>query len=191
MAAGWLVPGSGRARIKPWPPPGDGSPGRSSPPVAGRIIKLISINKRVYHPGVVTYFAGQIPDDEWRQLLTYCLDRADSFAVHFPDGPGMLSYGRDDFPALSGVRVAPWAGMNESVEVTGPLTAESRRLFDQIETSMTTYEPERKLWDYRLFRHGDLVLQVGDFSDVLVTADDSELAALKASGISTDQWDLA
>ena len=56
---------------------------------------------------------------------------------------------------------------------------------------MTSYEPERKLWDYRLFRRGDLVLQVGDFSDVLVTADDRELAALRAAGISADQWDLA
>ena len=124
-------------------------------------------------------------------MLTYYLEQADSFAVHFPDGPGILSYGRDDFPALPGARVAPWAGMRESVEVTGPLTAESRRLFGQIEISVISYEPERKLWDYRLFRHGDLVLQVGDFSDVLVTADDSELAALRAVGISTDQWNLA
>jgi len=140
---------------------------------------------------VVTYFAGRIPDDEWRRLLTYCLERADSFAVHFPDGPGMLSYGRDDFPALSGARLAPWAGMNESVEVTGPLTAESRRLFDQIETSVTTYEPERKLWDYRLSRRGEVLLQVGDFSDVLVSADDGDLAALRAEGVIADRWNLA
>ena len=39
---------------------------------------------------------------------------------------------------------------------------------------MTSYEPEHKLWDYRLFRNGSIVLQVGDFSDVLVTADGCE-----------------
>jgi hypothetical protein len=103
----------------------------------------------------------------------------------------MLSHGRDDFPALPGARVTPWSGMRESIEVTGPLTAESRRLFDRIETSVTSFEPERKLWDYRLSRHGELLLQVGDFSDVLVTADDSELAALRAEGVSTDEWNLA
>jgi hypothetical protein len=81
--------------------------------------------------------------------------------------------------------------MRESVEVTGPLTAESRQLFDRIETSVTSYEPEHKLWDYRLFRNGSIVLQVGDFSDVLVTADDDELATIRAGGISTDDWDLA
>lgn len=103
----------------------------------------------------------------------------------------MLSYGRDDFPVLPGVQVAPWSGMRESIEVNGPLTAESRQLFSQIEASVTSFEPERKLWDYRLFRHSDLLLQVGDFSDVLVTADDGELAVLRAEGISTDRWDLA
>jgi len=142
-------------------------------------------------PRVATYFAGGIPDEQWRRLLGYCLDRADSFAVHFPDGPGMLSCGREEFPALAGVRVAPWAGMRESVEVSGPLTTESRELFRRLETSVTSYEAERKLWDYRLFRAGDIVLQVGDFSDVLVTADDGELAALRAEGVSTGGWDLA
>jgi hypothetical protein len=140
---------------------------------------------------VATYFAGGIADGEWRRLLNYWLGQADSFAVHFPDGRGMLSCGRDEFRALAGVRVEPWAGMRESVEVTGPLTAESRQLFDRIETSVTSYEPERKLWDYRLFRNGSIVLQVGDFSDVLVTADDDELATIRAGGISTDDWDLA
>jgi hypothetical protein len=142
-------------------------------------------------PGVVTYFAGQVPDDQWRRLLGHCLRQADSFAVHFPSGPGMLSCGREEFTALPGVRVARWSGMRESIEVTGPLTGESRGLFGRIETSVASYEPERKLWDYRLFRHGDLLLQVGDFSDVLVAADDRELAALRAEGVLTDQWNLA
>jgi hypothetical protein len=89
----WIVAlgAAGRARRNPWFFPGP------------------------YHPGVVTYFAGQVPDDQWRRLL-----------------------GR-----------------------------------------------------YRLFRHGDLLLQVGDFSDVLVAADDRELAALRAEGVLTDQWNLA
>jgi hypothetical protein len=159
--------GGGRARRNPWLSPGP------------------------YHPGVVTYFAGRIPDDQWRPLLGYCLRRADSFAVHFPDGPGMLSCGREEFPALAGVRVGPWSGMRNSIEVTGPLTAESRGLFGRIETSVTRYEPERKLWDYRLSRQSDPLLQVGDFSDVLVTADDGELAALRAEGVSTERWNLA
>ena len=140
---------------------------------------------------MATYFAGGIPDGEWRRLLNYWLGQADSFAVHFPDGPGMLSCGRDEFPALAGVRVRPWDGMRESVEVSGPLNPESRQLFDRIETSVTSYEPARKLWDYRLFRNGGIVLQIGDFSDVLVTADDDELATIRAGGISTDDWDLA
>jgi hypothetical protein len=140
---------------------------------------------------VVQYFAGGLPDDQWRRLLTYCLAQADSFTAHFPDGPGMLSYGRDEFAALPGVEVSPWAGMRESAEVAGPLTPESIRLFDRIETSVRAYDAEHKLWDYRLIRGGDLLLQVGDFSDVLVTADDDELATLRANGISTGAWDLA
>ncbi len=140
---------------------------------------------------MVQYFAGGMPDDQWHRLLTYCLAQADSFTAHFPDGPGMLSYGRDEFLALPGVDMSPWAGMRESTEVAGLLTPESIRLFDRIETSVRSYDAERKLWDYRLIRRGDLLLQVGDFSDVLVTADQDELATLRANGISTDAWDLA
>ena len=137
------------------------------------------------------YFAGGLPDDQWRRLLTYCLTQADSFTAHFPDGPGRLSYGRVQFLALPGVDVSPWAGMRESTEVAGPLTPESIRLFDRIETSVRSYDAERKLWDYRLIHGGNLLLQVGDFSDVLVTADDDELAIIRANGISTEAWDLA
>ena len=137
------------------------------------------------------YFAGGLPDDQWRRLLTYCLAQADSFTVHVPDGPGLLSYGRDEFLALAGVDVTPWTGMRDSIEIAGPLTPDSIRLFDRIETSVRSYAAERKLWDYRLIRGGDLLLQVGDFSDVLVTADDDELAVLRANGIPTEAWDLA
>ena len=140
---------------------------------------------------MVTYFAGPIPDDQWRRLLGCCLRLADSFAVHFPDGPGMLSCGREEFPALTGAQAGPWSGMREAIEVTGPLTAESRELFSRIETSVSSYEPEGKLWDYRLSRRGEVLLQVGDFSDVLVSVDDGDLAALRAEGVIADRWNLA
>jgi hypothetical protein len=55
---------------------------------------------------VVTYFAGQKPNAEWRRPLSYCLEQADSFAGHFADGPGRLSCGRDDFP--EGVSTGEW-----------------------------------------------------------------------------------
>jgi hypothetical protein len=88
------------------------------------------------------YFAGGLPDDQWRRLLTYCLTQADSFTAHFPDGPGMLSYGRDQFLALPGVDVGPWAGMRESTEVAGPLTPESIRPC----SGPTAYRPKPGIW---------------------------------------------
>jgi hypothetical protein len=63
-----------------------------------------------------------VPDDQWRALLAGCLRRADEFRVRMPDGEGPLSYGRQEFLALPGAAVRPWAGMRDAIEITGPLT---------------------------------------------------------------------
>jgi quercetin dioxygenase-like cupin family protein len=94
--------------------------------------------------------------------------RADEFRLHVPDGDGPLSYGRAEFLALPRVRVAPWDGMRGAVEITGPLTPAGRELFLRLEPSVESFDPEHKLWDYRLLRGGTVILSVSDYHDLQV-----------------------
>src|SRR5437899_3854593 len=109
------------------------------------------------------YYVGRIPDDQWRALLAHCLERADSFAVHVPDGPGPLSHGREEFSALPGVTVEPWVGMKDAIEISGELSARARELFAATETSLESVDPERKLWDYQLLQDGGVMMNIGDY----------------------------
>jgi hypothetical protein len=109
-----------------------------------------------------------VPDDEWRALLTGYLYRADEFRVRMPDGEGLLSYGREEFLALPGTVVRPWAGMQDAIEITGPLTPAVRDLFVRLEPSIESFDPERKLWDYELVQGGRVVLSIGDYHDLQV-----------------------
>ena len=135
------------------------------------------------------FFAGRIPDDQWRDLLTYCLDRADAFVVHMPDGDGPLSYGRNEFGALPGSTVSAWSGMADAIAISGELTAAARDLFRQTEGSLRSYNSGEKLWDYRLLHNGDEILTIGDYADLLVAMTDEDLTHLTALGISTQEWD--
>jgi hypothetical protein len=119
-------------------------------------------------PCVSWQYLGAVPDDEWRALLTEYLHRADEFRVHVPDGEGLLSYGREDFLALPGAVVRPWAGMRDAIEITGPLTPAVRDLFVRLEPSIESFDPEHKLWDYELVQGGTVVLSIGDYRDLQV-----------------------
>jgi hypothetical protein len=134
------------------------------------------------------YFIGRIPDDQWRTLFTYYLDEADSFLVHMPDGEGPLSYGWEGFRSLPDIRIRPWDGMKGAIEIAGELSPLSRELFTSIETSIEDYEPDEKLWDYRLLREGRAVLSIGDFMDLLVWPTDEDRARLTALGIPAHDW---
>ena len=109
-----------------------------------------------------------MPDDEWRALLAGYLHSADEFRVHMPDGEGPLSYGRQEFLALPGAVVRPWAGMRDAIEITGPLNSAVRDLFVRLEPSIESFDPEHKLWDYELVQDGTVVLSVGDYHDLQV-----------------------
>ena len=135
------------------------------------------------------FFAGRIPDDQWRDLLAYCLDHADAFVVHMPDSDGPLSHGRHEFRTLSGSTVSTWSGMAGAISISGELTAAARDLFWRTEISLRSYDSGEKLWDYRLLRGGDEILSVGDFADLLVFMTDDDLTYLTALGISTREWD--
>jgi hypothetical protein len=111
-------------------------------------------------------YLGAVPDDEWRVLLTGHLDRADEFRVHMPDGDGPLSCGRAELLALPSVQVRPWTGMQDAIEITGPLTPAARELFIRLEPSIESFDPETKLWDYELVQGGTVVLSIGDFHDL-------------------------
>jgi hypothetical protein len=134
------------------------------------------------------YFIGRIPDDQWRTLFTYYLDEADSFLVHMPDGEGPLSHGREEFRSLPGISIRPWDGMRDAIEIAGELSSQSRELFTSIETSIESYEPDKKLWDYRFLRGGRVVLSISDFSDLLTWPTDEDHARLAALGIPADDW---
>lgn len=95
-------------------------------------------------------YVGLVPDTEWRQLLTGALDRADEFRVHMPDGDGQLSYGRAEFVKLPAVKVRPWSGMRDAIEIVGPWTPAAKDLFSRLEVSIESFDPEHKLWDYEL-----------------------------------------
>lgn len=135
------------------------------------------------------YYAGRIPDDQWRAVLAYCLGKADSFAVHVPDGPGPLSHGRVEFSALPGVTVEPWTGMQDAIEISGELSAGPRELFAAMETSVRSYNSEQKLWDYRLLRAGEVLLSISDYADLLLYVDQDDLAGLESLGVDTGRWD--
>ena len=135
------------------------------------------------------YFAGRLPDGQWHALLAYCLDQADSFAVHVPDGPGPLSHGRAEFSALPEISIEPWPGMRDAIEISGALSARPRELFTAMETSLESYNPAEKLWDYRLIRNGEVILSIGDHADLLIHAGPDDLAELESLGIDTAAWD--
>ena len=118
-----------------------------------------------------------MPDDEWRALLTDCLNRADEFRVHLPDGEGPLSHGRTEFLALPGAEARLWAGMRNAIEITGPLTRAARDLFMRLEPSIESFDPERKLWDYELLQWGTVVLSIGDYHDLQVDVPPEETAS--------------
>jgi hypothetical protein len=103
-------------------------------------------------------YVGPVPDAEWRKLLTGALDRADEFRVHMPDGDGQLSYGRAEFMKLPAVKVRPWSGMRDAIEIVGPLTPAAKDLFSRLEVSIESFDPEHKLWDYELVANGTVVL---------------------------------
>jgi hypothetical protein len=101
-----------------------------------------------------------------------------------PDGAGPLSNGRDEFRSLPGASVQPWDGMRDAVGIAGEPSPRSKELF----TSIESYDAETKLWDYRLLRDGQVVLSIGDFSDLLIRPTDEDRARLTALGIPPDDW---
>jgi hypothetical protein len=115
-------------------------------------------------------YVGSVPDPEWRSLLAAHLERADEFRVHMPDGEGPLSSGRAEFVALAGADVRPWTGMRDAIEITGPLSPAAKDLFLRFETSIESFDPEHKLWDYELVENGTVVLSIGDYHDLQVDA---------------------
>lgn len=117
-------------------------------------------------------YVGPVSDTEWRQLLTSALDRADEFRVHMPDGDGQLSYGRAELLKLPAVKVRPWSGMRDAIEIVGPLTPAAKDLFSRLEVSIESFDPEQKLWDYELVANGTVVLSIGDYHDLMVEAPD-------------------
>jgi hypothetical protein len=111
-------------------------------------------------------YLGPVPDNEWRALLTEHLNRADEFQVHMPDGEGPLSGGRNEFLALPDAVVRPWSGMRDAIEISGPLTPAVRDLFLRLEPSIELFDPEHKLWDYKLVQEGTVILSIGDYHDL-------------------------
>jgi hypothetical protein len=114
---------------------------------------------------VALHYLGSLSDGEWRALLTGHLNRADEFRVHMPDGD---DYGRDEFLAVPGAVVRPWDGMRDAIEISGPLTPAVRDLFVRLEPSIESFDPDRKLWDYRIVQDGTVVLSIGDYDDLQV-----------------------
>ena len=119
-------------------------------------------------PDMPRKYLGPVSDAEWRSLLSDHLDRADEFRVHMPDGDGPLSYGRAEFMALPAVKVQPWSGMRDAVEITGAMTSAAKALLLRIEVSIESFDPEHKLWDYELVENGTVVLSIGDYHDLQV-----------------------
>ncbi|GAA3927202.1 hypothetical protein [Actinoplanes auranticolor] len=117
-------------------------------------------------------YVGSVPDAEWRRILTDFLARADEFRVHMPDGYGELCYGRAAFQALPGVKVRPWSGMRDAIEIVGPLTPAATDLFLRLEVSLESFDTDEKLWDYELVENGTVVLSIGDFHDLMIEVGD-------------------
>lgn len=135
------------------------------------------------------YYLGHIPDEQWHVVLGHFLEQADSFAVHVPDGPGPLSHGREEFSALPEVTVGPWSGMRDAIEIAGALSGRPREMFAAMETSLESFNPEEKLWDYRLLKKGEVILSIGDYIDLLIYAGPDDVAMLEARGLDSTGWD--
>ncbi|HEY0812351.1 MAG TPA: hypothetical protein VGE11_03645 [Pseudonocardia sp.] len=135
------------------------------------------------------FYVGWLPDDQWRPLLSYVLDQADSYRVHVPEGPGgQLSYGREQFKALPESSVTPWSGMRDALEIAGELSPGARELFATMENSLASFNPTEKLWDYQLLRRGDVLLRIGDYHDLLLYPTYADLSHLRFRGVVTDAW---
>lgn len=116
-----------------------------------------------------------LPDKLWRDLLQECLLEASTFRLHLPDGEGPLSAGRHDAQRLPGAVTEHWAGMQDALEIYGPLSPQARAFFVAHETSLILFDPERKLWDYQLLRDGKTLLAVSDFTVLIIDTEAIDL----------------
>ncbi|WP_121443475.1 hypothetical protein [Brockia lithotrophica] len=122
------------------------------------------------------YLVHGLPEGLWRDVLDFYLNRAESFNVRFPNDEE-LGCGKSDFLSLDGIKVSPWPGMKEAIEVFGLLTPESRKLF-----------VSNRLWDFELLVGTETLLHVSDFIVRMVFATSEELRELEEIGIDTGRW---
>lgn len=122
------------------------------------------------------YLVHGLPEDLWQGVVEFYLHRAESFKVRFPNDEE-LGCGKNDFLSLDSIKVSPWAGMNDAIEVFGLLTQETRRLF-----------ASNRLWDFELLVGTETLLHVSDFIVRMLFATSEELHELEEIGIDTGRW---
>jgi hypothetical protein len=135
-----------------------------------------------------TFLAHHIPFfNEWETCFLYLMEKADTFRIIFQgskevlESDAFLNAGKREFLSLPTLTISPYAGMDNSIEVTGELSRAARELFQ------TFLAPEHPaLWSFQLLKGADILLRVDDWTVGELFLEESEIADLLTQGVSFD-----
>lgn len=133
-----------------------------------------------------TFYLGGLNPNNWHEIFVFCLKHADTFNIRFCNKEENESF--HAFFSLPGISVANWVGMQDGIEIRGPLTEEVRDLFYQLqEPAFRGKQP--KVWDFKLFSQGREVLSIDDFTNRLIHLTQGELGFLTSQKIDFSNWE--
>ncbi|MBP2242389.1 hypothetical protein J2Z40_002963 [Cytobacillus eiseniae] len=103
----------------------------------------------------------------WKNIFIAALNHCDQFEVFYPNGDfdeeNPLMTRKLDFEKLENISKSPWDGMDNSVCIRGNITKISKDLiYESVKSSFIGDKPD--LWHFQLFKEGELLLTVADFT---------------------------
>lgn len=151
------------------------------------VVKIGKSNEK--RPGIMMDFSVIVNITtyrKWEEILAITLNLADEFGVVFPDGPydpeNPLLNGKREISSLPGLKVGRWPNMDHSSFYFGSLDDSIRQLILEL-GHQSPDQHDRSLWQYSLYRKGNELLTIQDFSICLLELDTELIAALEDAGI--------
>jgi hypothetical protein len=124
----------------------------------------------------------------WEICFRSIMEKSDTFRIIFQgnedasDADDLLNAGKQEFLYLPALTISPYAGMANSIEVTGELNKAARELFLTFMTpAFGGYKPG--LWSFQFLQGDDALLRIEDFTVALLFLEESEVEELLAQGI--------
>jgi len=122
--------------------------------------------------------------ENWIQIFDYYLEECTRFRVFFPGAKheynpnNPLMTGKKEFASLSEVTIRPWEGMENSIQVDGPINQNTRNLFYKyLDDPSEGYRP--LLWSFELLKNEKPLLRIEDFTVCLLNFDEEVISNLQ------------